>query len=54
MRVDLFLSPDAAGVTRLFQAVYGDGRYPIKTFLIPERLIEENAAAGVIPGCPHP
>lgn len=45
--VDIFRPADALGVTRLFQAVYGDG-YPIKTFLIPERLIEENAAGRII------
>ncbi|OPZ72722.1 MAG: hypothetical protein BWY80_01077 [Firmicutes bacterium ADurb.Bin456] len=45
--VDLFRPADAVGVCRLFRAVYGDG-YPVKTFIIPERLIEENAARRVI------
>ena len=37
-----FTPADAYGVARLFHAIYGDG-YPIDTFYIPERLIEENA-----------
>lgn len=41
--VDAFRPADAAGVTRLFRAVYGEG-YPIQTFLQPTLLIEENAA----------
>lgn len=36
-----FQPADAYGVARLFHAVYGDG-YPIDTYYIPERLIEEN------------
>ena len=32
---------DAAGIARLFYAVYGEG-YPVDTYYIPQRLIEEN------------
>lgn len=35
---------DAWGVARLFHAVYGDS-YPIDTYYIPDKLIEENASA---------
>lgn len=45
--VDLFRPEDADGVTRLFRAVYGNG-YPIRTFVDPECLIEENAARRTI------
>ena len=45
--VDLFRPEDAPGVTRLFRLVYGQG-YPIRTFIEPERLIEENAAGRTI------
>ncbi len=45
--MDLFRPEDAGGVAHLFRVVYGNG-YPIKTFLIPERLIEENAAGRTI------
>jgi hypothetical protein len=38
---DRFQPRDAYGVARLFYAVYGDG-YPIDTYYIPERLVEEN------------
>jgi hypothetical protein len=38
---DRFQPSDAYGVTRLFHAVYGDG-YPIDTYYIPERLVDEN------------
>jgi hypothetical protein len=41
--VDLFRPEDAPGVARLFRLVYGDD-YPIKTFIEPQRLVEENAA----------
>jgi hypothetical protein len=40
--LDLFRPEDAPGVARLFRLVYGDG-YPVRTFMEPERLIEENA-----------
>ncbi|MEW6264638.1 MAG: hypothetical protein AB1641_16320 [Thermodesulfobacteriota bacterium] len=45
--VDLFRPEDAPGVTRLFKTVYGVG-YPIKTFIEPDKLIEENAAGRTI------
>ena len=45
--VDLFRPEDAEGVARLFLQVYGDG-YPIKTFIDPFRLIEENNALRTI------
>ncbi|RPI74639.1 MAG: hypothetical protein EHM45_18015 [Desulfobacteraceae bacterium] len=41
--IDLFRPADAAGVTTLFKTVYGEG-YPIRTFIQPELLIQENAA----------
>jgi hypothetical protein len=44
---DLFRPEDAEGVTRLFKTVYGDG-YPVKTFIDPKLLIEENAAGRTI------
>jgi hypothetical protein len=44
---DLFRPEDAEGVTRLFKTVYGDS-YPIKTFIEPKLLIEENAAGRTI------
>ena len=45
--VDLFRPEDAPGVTRLFRLVYGKG-YPIRTFMDPEKLIEENAAGRTV------
>jgi hypothetical protein len=39
--VDRFRPEDAWGVARLFHAVYG-GDYPIDTYYIPEKLIEQN------------
>jgi hypothetical protein len=45
--VDLFHPEDAEGVSRLFESVYGP-EYPIKTYLDPDRLIEENAAGRII------
>lgn len=44
---DLFHPEDAGGVVRLFKTVYGEG-YPIRTFIDPELLIEENAAGRTI------
>lgn len=44
--VSAFTPAYAYGVARLFHAIYGDG-YPIDTFYIPERLIEENACGKV-------
>jgi hypothetical protein len=40
---DLFRPEDAEGISQLFRTVYGDG-YPIRTFIDPKVLIEENAA----------
>jgi hypothetical protein len=45
--VDLFRPEDAEGVARLFLQVYGE-EYPIKTFIDPARLIEENQALRTI------
>jgi hypothetical protein len=45
--VDLFRPEDAEGVARLFRSVYGAG-YPVRTYVEPQRLIEENAARRVI------
>ncbi len=44
---DFFRPEDAEGVSQLFKTVYGDG-YPIKTFIEPKLLIEENAAGRTI------
>ncbi|NWF91513.1 MAG: hypothetical protein HXY46_01235 [Syntrophaceae bacterium] len=44
---DFFRPEDAEGVTRLFKTVYGES-YPIKTFIDPKLLIEENAAGRTI------
>ncbi len=44
---DFFRPEDAEGVSWLFRTVYGDG-YPIKTFIEPKLLIEENAAGRTI------
>lgn len=41
-----FEPSDALGVARLFHAVYGDG-YPVDTYYIPERLIEENRSGAL-------
>lgn len=38
---------DAEGVTQLFRSVYGDG-YPVRTFMDPDLLIEENRAGRTI------
>jgi hypothetical protein len=45
--VDIFRPEDAGGVARLFRAVYGEG-YPVRTFMEPKLLIEENAASRTI------
>lgn len=45
--VDLFRPEDAQGVTRLFLSVYGKG-YPIRTYIDPKVLVEENAAGRTI------
>jgi len=44
--VSCFEPADAAGISRLFYAVYGEG-YPVDTYYIPERLIEENTRGAV-------
>ncbi len=44
---DLFRPEDAEGVSQLFRTVYGDS-YPIKTFIEPKLLIEENATGRTI------
>lgn len=41
-----FEASDGPGVARLFYSVYGDG-YPIDTYYIPERLIEENRLGNI-------
>ncbi len=45
--VDQFRPEDAEGVARLFLQVYGEG-YPIRTFIDPSLLIEENASQRTI------
>ncbi|MBF0498097.1 MAG: hypothetical protein HQK58_16225 [Deltaproteobacteria bacterium] len=45
--VDLFRPADAAGVVRLFLMVYGKD-YPIKTYIDPDLLIEENASGRAV------
>ena len=45
--IDLFRPEDGEGVAGLFLAVYGEG-YPIRTYLDPDRLREENAAGRTI------
>ncbi|MFH0730071.1 MAG: hypothetical protein V2B19_27475 [Pseudomonadota bacterium] len=47
IKIDFFRVEDAPGVARLFREVYGDG-YPISTYYIPDRLVEENAAGRII------
>lgn len=47
IEIDSFRSEDAPGIAELFRQVYGEG-YPIKTYYLPEQLIEENAAGRVI------
>ncbi|MBS1227694.1 MAG: hypothetical protein H6R17_971 [Proteobacteria bacterium] len=44
--VGCFEPADAEGIARLFYAVYGEG-YPVDTYYIPERLIDENARGAV-------
>ncbi|MHC1725957.1 MAG: hypothetical protein AB9866_08135 [Syntrophobacteraceae bacterium] len=47
IEIDYFRNEDAPGVARLFREVYGEG-YPIRTYYLPDRLIEENAAGRII------
>ena len=41
--IDRLRPEDAEGVTRLFRSVYGEG-YPIRTYIDPQLLIQENEA----------
>ena len=45
--VDTLRPEDAVGVTRLFRSVYGEG-YPIRTYVEPDLLIEENRAQRIL------
>ena len=47
IEIDFFRIEDAPGIARLFRQVYGEG-YPIKTYYLPDQLIEENAAGRII------
>lgn len=47
IEIDFFHIEDAPGIARLFREVYGEG-YPIRTYYLPDRLIEENAAGRII------
>jgi hypothetical protein len=47
IEIDFFRREDAPGIARLFRQVYGEG-YPIRTYYLPDRLIEENAAGRII------
>jgi hypothetical protein len=44
--IGYFEPADAAGIARLFYVVYGEG-YPIDTYYIPARLIEENERGNI-------
>lgn len=44
--VDYFRPSDAPGIARLFYAIYGEG-YPVDTYYLPERLIEENRRGAI-------
>ena len=47
IEIDFFRTEDAPGIARLFRQVYGEG-YPIRTYYLPDRLIEENASGHII------
>ena len=47
IEIDFFRIEDAPGIARLFRQVYGEG-YPIRTYYLPDHLIEENAAGHII------
>jgi GNAT superfamily N-acetyltransferase len=47
IEIDFSRIEDAPGIARLFRQVYGTG-YPIRTYYLPDRLIEENAAGHII------
>ena len=46
MHLGSFEPADAAGIARLFYAVYGEG-YPVDTYYIPEQLIDENRRGAI-------
>jgi len=47
IEIDFFRKEDAPGIAALFREVYGEG-YPIRTYYLPDQLIEENAAGHII------
>jgi hypothetical protein len=47
IEIDYFRIEDAPGIARLFHQVYGAG-YPIRTYYLPDQLIEENASGQII------
>jgi hypothetical protein len=47
IEIDFFRIEDAPGIARLFREVYGE-TYPIRTYYLPDQLIEENAAGHII------
>ena len=47
IEIDFFRAEDAPGIAGLFREVYGEG-YPIRTYYLPDQLIEENAAGRII------
>lgn len=47
IEIDFFRAEDAPGIAKLFREVYGEG-YPIRTYYLPDQLIEENAAGRII------
>ena len=47
IEIDFFRIEDAPGIARLFRKVYGEG-YPIRTYYLPDQIIEENASGHII------
>ena len=47
IEIDFFRIEDAPWIASLFRKVYGEG-YPIRTYYLPDQLIEENAAGHII------
>ena len=47
IEIDFFRIEDAPGIARLFREVYGEA-YPIRTYYLPNQLIEENAAGHIL------
>jgi hypothetical protein len=47
IEIDFFRAEDAPGIARLFRQVYGEG-YPIRTYYLPDQIIEENATGHII------